>query len=232
MKTRITWFWAALFSLCSFLAIAQKNNNPNKESEYTIEIEYTPVENQGLSEKSAMNLSSFHCRFSEYDNTVLLNWQASNIEGEFIIEYSTDNVSFLEIGSMKIAQFNNLFSFKTDYYQTGRNYYRIKQLYNNNFTFSEIKAIEIIGSELSHFLELIDENDKKRLQLRVQEKQFVSIQLLDSQGNIKKDLFGQVMEENEIIFRTFPKYEFPSGNYFLVIKGDKFNQILSIRLPN
>ena len=231
MKTRITWLWTFLFSLCSFLTIAQKNGNPDKNSEYTIEIEYAPVEDQKLREKSAMNLTSFHCQFYKNDNTVLLNWEATNIEGEFIIEYSPDNVSFLEIGSTKVAEFNNFFSFKTDVCQTGKNFYRIKQQYNNKFIVSEVKAIKIIGAEQSHFLDLIDENDKKRLQLRVQEKQFVSIQLFDHQGNIKKELFGQVMEENEIIFRTFPKFEFQAGAYFLVIKGEKFKQILGVSLP-
>ena len=68
MKTRITWSWTFLFSLCSFLTIAQKNGNPDKGSEYTIEIEYAPVEDQKLREKSAMNLTSFHCQLTTPDH--------------------------------------------------------------------------------------------------------------------------------------------------------------------
>lgn len=232
MKTRITWLWLVLFTLCSFLSIAQKDSSQIKESEYTIEIKYTPDESKQLIKKSAVNLTSFHCSYSEKHSSIILEWKISNAEGKFDIEHSTDGISFFKIGSTESTILNQPFSYETSYYQTGINYYRIKQRYNDIIIFSEVKAVDIPEDKYAHFLKLYDENEKKRIELRVRDKQFVTIQLVDNQGNIMKELFAQTMESNEIIFRTFQKFEYKPGIYILLITGEKFKQRLIISLPN
>lgn len=229
MVTKITQLFIIIGLLCSIEAIAQKDNSKTGE-EYTIEETYQP--DGEIVEASSVKTSSFDSKFVENDNFVHLEWKTSNSKGRFIIEHSIDDEIYTEIGTTEAIGFEDgHYVFEAREFEPGINFYRLKQEVGDDYIYSEIQAVSVSKKDDVHILKLKDDGDKKKIQLRVRERQQVVIQLFDKEGNLEKELFNQVMDINEIIFRTISKDDYEPGTYFVLIKGETFKQSKKIELP-
>lgn len=235
MNIKIIQLFIIALLLCSFTSYAQKKDAA-KTGEYEIEADYEPEKTATSPTKtespSVINPTSFEGKFIENENFVQLEWKIKNKSGTFYIEHSIDDEYYTEIG------FTEAVGFETDHYifearefEAGINFYRIKQKINGKTIYSDTKAVSVSKKDDIHVLKLRDEGDSKKIQLRVRERQQVVIQLYDNQGNLKKELFNQVMDVNEIIFRTISKDDYEAGIYFILIKGENFKQSKKIELP-
>lgn len=91
----------------------------------------------------------------QVDNNVKLTWSTSMEEdfSEFVVEHSTDGVTFREIGAVK-GQGKNLYdvtssySFKDVRPFLGRNYYRLKAVdIDNSFEYSKKIKVDVTGEK-------------------------------------------------------------------------------------
>lgn len=232
MNTITTQLFIIICLLCNVAAMAQDESDPKGE-EYEIEEIYQP--GSELTETSAATsiaTSSFSSKFVENDNFVHLEWKTSNNKGKFIIEHSVDDEIYNEIGTAEVAGFEEgHYIYEAREFEPGINFYRLKQEVNGNYIYSEMQAVSVSKKDDIHILSLKDDGDKKKIQLRLREKQQVVIQLFDEEGNLEKELLNQVMDVNEIIFRTISKDDYEPGTYFILIKGETFKQSKKIKLP-
>jgi hypothetical protein len=140
---------------------------------------------------------------------------------------------YQEIGRVEnpIGFENSRYTFEAREFEAGINFYRLKQEINGEEIYSEIKAVTVSKKDDIHILNIIDEDEVKKIRLRLREEQKVTIELYDTEGNLTKVLLNQEMTVNEIIFRTIKKSDFPPGKYFILIKGENFKQSKKITLP-
>lgn len=231
MVTKITQLSIIICLLYSFNAVGQKSHSKTGE-EYTLEETYQPKSETVETSPSSINTSSFDSKFIENDNFVQLEWKTAESNGTFIIEHSIDNEIYNEIGTTDAAGFETgHYVYEAREFEPGINFYRLKQEIDGNYIYSETQAVSVSKKDDIHILKLRDEGDTKKIQLRVREKQKVVIELFDYDGNLEKELFNQVMDVNEIIFRTISKDEYKPGTYFILIKGENFKQSKKIELP-
>ncbi|MFK7947941.1 MAG: hypothetical protein AB8G11_10140 [Saprospiraceae bacterium] len=231
MVTKITQLFIIICLLCNIEAIAQKSSSKTGE-EYTIEETYQPDEKKIEASPSSITTSLFDSKFIENDNFVHLEWKTSKNNGAFIIEHSIDDEIYNEVGTTEAIGFEDgHYVFEAREFEPGINFYRLKQEIGGNYIYSEVQAVTVSKKDDVHILKLKDDGDRKKIQLRVREKQQVVIQLFDEEGNLEKELFNQVMDINEIIFRTISKDDYEPGTYFVLIKGESFKQSKKIELP-
>lgn len=229
MVTKITQLFIFISLLCSFESIAQKSTSKTGE-EYTIEENYQP-ESSGEAATS-IKTSLFNSEFVENDNFVQLEWKTSKNQGTFTIEHSIDDEVYNEIGTTDALGFENgHYIFEAREFEPGINFYRLKREVGDSYIYSETQAVSVSKKDDVHVLSLRDDGDRKKIELRVREQQQVVIQLYDDEGKLKKELFNQIMDVNEIIFRTISKDDYEPGTYFVLIKGETFKQSKKIELP-
>lgn len=238
MVTKITQLFIIIGLLVSVNSFGQKSNTP-KSGEYEIEADYAPgkeekvVKTEDAAAATSIKLSVFKGAYIEESSFIQLEWAINVKLGTFIVEHSIDGETYSEIGEVvDPAGFEkSLYAFEAREFEAGINFYRLKQVVNNKVIYSESKAVSVSKKDDVHILKIKDEGDTKKIQLRVRETQNVVIQLYDKEGNLKKELFNQKMDDNEIIFRTIIKNEFEAGTYFILIKGDNFKQSKKVELP-
>ena len=232
MNAKITQLFIIIFLLCNVASIAQNNSSKTGE-EYTIEETYQPNDKTAeTAPATSINTSSFSSRFIESNNFVQLEWKTTKNKGQIIIEHSIDGKIYSEIGTAEVAGFEQgHYIYEAREFEPGINFYRLKQKVGETYTYSQTQAVSVSKKDDVHVLSLKDDEGKKKIQLRVREKQQVVIQLYDKEGNMKKELFNQIMDVNEIIFRTISKDAYEAGTYFVLIKGETFKQSKKIELP-
>ena len=214
-------------------SFAQKEGDVTKAGDYKIEAIYHP--NAAITENSspaAIGLASFDGKYIEGQSFISLTWKISKKLGTFVVEHSVDNEMYKEIGRVEnsIGFENSRYTFEAREFEAGINFYRLKQEVNGDEIYSEIKAVTVSKKDDIHILNIIDEDEVKKIRLRLREEQKVTIELYDTEGNLTKVLLNQEMTVNEIIFRTIKKSDFPPGKYFILIKGKNFKQSKKITL--
>ena len=219
-------------------AHAQKPDEPTstKSEEYEIEADYDPTMKSPPNKTATpmiIGLASFKGEYFKGENFVRLSWGISKKLGIFVVEHSIDGKLYREIGSVEnpIGFEDAHYTFEAREFEAGINFYRLRQDIGGDVIYSEMKAITVSKKDGILIFEITDKGDSKRIELRSREIQNVSIQFLDAEGNLKKELFNQGMTVNEIIFRDIKKEDFPSGEYFILVKGQNFKQSKKIVLP-
>ncbi len=210
------------------------NTKKNDDSNYEIELPYEPdAKENPNANPGAIGLASFTGKYVEGESFVQLEWVISKKLENFVVEHSVDGEDYKEIGRVEnpIGFENSRYTFEAREFDAGINFYRLKQTLGNTSIYSEVKALRISEKNDAHVLNLIDDGNLKKIQLRVYEAQKVSVQLYDSEGHLVKELFNQKMDYNEIIFRSINKGDFKQGTYFVLIKGENFKQSKKIELP-
>lgn len=212
-------------------------------SEYEIVRDYDPNAKTPQNETTTLtkpiltpavvSLASFDVKYFEKEKLVRLTWIMSKKLGTFIVESMTNGDAFQEIGRVDnpIGFEQSQYTFDAKKFESGLNFYRLKQEINGDVIYSQVKWVSVEENSDVLVFELTDKGDAKRVELRSREIQNVIIQLYDAEGNLKKELFNQNMTVNEIIFRDIKKDDFPKGDYFVVVKGQNFKKSKKITLP-
>lgn len=234
MVTKITRLFIIIILLISVNSFGQKTNTP-KTGEYEIEADYDPATDgvEASDAATSIKLAVFKGEYIEESSFIQLEWEINRQLGPFIVEHSIDDEIYSEIGEVTdpIGFEKSHYAFEAREFEAGINFYRLKQNVKGKMIYSEVKAVSVSKKDDIHILKLKDEGDATKIQLRVREGQKVVIQLYDKDGKMKKELFNQIMDDNEIIFRTIVKNEFEAGTYFILIKGETFKQSKKINLP-
>jgi hypothetical protein len=215
------------------LMFAQPEGDEIK-GEFEVIHDYDP--NETVSETAipaSILVKTFDAVFNEQEGFVQLHWKLNNTLGAFIIEHSTDGENYNEIGTV-----NDASGFEADYFifearefDPKVNFYRLKQVIKETIIYSNPLNVSVSPNDDEHFLEFEDIDDKRKVKLRVREKQNVTMKLINSEGVVVKVLLNQELEINEIVFRTIDKGNFIPGEYFLLIEGKSFRQSKKIQLP-
>jgi len=148
----------------------------------------------------------------------LLNWITATEEQNdyFSIEHSFDGFDFKEIGRMNGAGTTFIleeYSFVHSELESGRHYYRLKQVdINGRFTYSEIAAVNIFNNNLQEFVVYPNPASDH---LMIQSNQTIAnktqLQILNQQGQLMKAV--ETSNESELIEIDLAKL--PNGIYYI-----------------
>jgi hypothetical protein len=150
--------------------------------------------NEGMAHENSQSVISIAHQWKNFSATVqqkdvYLQWQIEiqQIPVVFIIEKSSDGISFDEIGRMQVStNMETKNSFIDAAPQKGTNFYRIKQIdANNYFTYSPIR--KIMANERQSVLHILQnpvQGNNLQVAIKGQPDAFYSIRIYSSQGKL------------------------------------------------
>lgn len=218
--------------LLSVQIVAQKNIKREKSGtndDHEIEIVFGFVGHDKAEDESPLlRPTSFVGKSSEH--FIQLEWTINAI-GPFIIEHSDDDQFYKAIDTitMSLGFSANDFRYQVSEYNAGKNYFRLKRISPNGViqTSESIKVIE--GQSNVHVLDIETVATNKKVTLQVKKAQQVYMTLYDGEGKVTSNLFEGELMDNEIIFRSLNKGDYPQATYFIVVEGENFRESKRIR---
>jgi len=149
---------------------------------------------------------------------VLLHWlTASEINNDFFdIQWSADGLRFESIGS-EIGQGNSIqvndYTFMHTTPKSGNNYYRLKQVdFNGNFTYSEIKIVELkLDREILVYPTIVDAHVTIS-----KPEQKSQILIYDLNASLVQEIHDRADQQVQLNLESLP-----SGTYFIRIITDE-----------
>ena len=205
-------------TLGTLFGLVAANNGIGKAYEFDTEL-------CGTVQTLPLQITNFEAR-AENNNQVLVNWQVSTQRNvnDFIIERSTDGISWEQLGSVPAyANTDSAASFSiTDNYPfTGISYYRVEQVdIDNTVFYTTIKAVDILVTADANLKMNNPFSSFVAITLHVSVSNSARADLFDITGKlIRRQMFYATPGSNNIQLDDLAN--FPKGIYILhVVSGN------------
>lgn len=169
--------------------------------------------------------------------TVVLQWETASETNNagFAIE-TLEEARWLRVGYVEGQGTKNtatIYQHELHDWPAGNHAFRLKQIdFDGSFEYSDAVYVEVLLDEAYIITAPYPNpfNPQTRFSVRVQEPQHVSVRVFDVLGRLVSRLHEGVMEDGKSYAFVFEPENEASGNYFIRVEGERFNESIQVTL--